>query len=147
MPVFATIFGIVAMSSIGLPGLNGFVGEFLILVGTFGAAPWAGVAAAFGVVLAAAYLLWAYRRMVFGPCDNPENQSLLDLNLREKAILAALLVPIFWIGIYPNFFLTRIGGSVSELLHTMQTRKETTLQLEKAPGYALGDLLTREGRQ
>ncbi len=145
MPVFAALFGIVAMSSIGLPGLNGFVGEFLILVGTFGRSPWVGVAATFGVVLAAAYLLWAYRRMAFGPCDDPENQSLLDLDFREKAILAALLVPIFWIGIYPNFFLTRVGGSVSELLHTMKTRKEMTLRLESAPSYALDGELYREG--
>ncbi len=143
MPVFAALFGIVAMSSIGLPGLNGFVGEFLILVGTFGRVPWAGVVAAFGVVLAAVYLLWAYRRMVFGPCDNPENQSLLDLNLREKAIMAALLVPIFWIGVYPNFFLTRIGGSVSELLHTMKTRKEATLLLDAQPRYVLDELPVR----
>ena len=132
MPVFAALFGIVAMSSVGLPGLNGFVGEFLILVGAFGRAPWAAAAATFGVVLAAAYLLWMYRRVMFGPCENTENQSLLDLDLREKAIIGALLVPIFWIGIYPSFFLSRISGSVSELLHTMQTRKVATLEYDAA---------------
>ena len=132
MPVFAALFGIVAMSSVGLPGLNGFIGEFLILVGAFGRAPWAAAAATFGVVLAAAYLLWMDRRVMFGPCDNTENQALLDLDLREKAIIAAILVPIFWIGIYPGFFLSRISGSVSELLHTMQTRTVATLEYDAA---------------
>ena len=83
MPVFALLFGIAAMSSIGLPGLNGFVGEFLILAGTFLASPWVGATATFGVVLAAAYLLWAYRRVFFGPVEEPENRSLIDLSFRE----------------------------------------------------------------
>ncbi len=137
MPIFAAVFGIVTMSSIGLPGLNGFVGEFLILVGAFGRSPWAAVTGAFGVVLAAAYMLWMYRRVMFGACDNPENRSLLDLDLREKVILAAILVPIFWIGVYPNFFLARLDGSISELLHTMDVRKTATLELRApAPLYA-----------
>jgi len=127
MPIFAAVFGIVAMSSIGLPGLNGFVGEFLILVGAFGRSPWAAVLGTIGVILAAVYLLWMYRRVMFGPCDNPENRALLDLDWREKAILAAILVPIFWIGVYPNYFTARLDGSVSELLHTMEVRKAAAL--------------------
>ncbi len=120
MPVFAALFGIVAMSSIGLPGLNGFVGEFLILVGAFLVSPWVAVAAAFGVVLSAVYLLWMYRRVFFGPCDNPENMGLLDLGLREKAVVLALLIPIVWIGVYPNPFLTPLEASVGDLLHHME---------------------------
>src|SRR5690606_12671558 len=122
MPVYAALFGIVTMSSIGLPALNGFVGEFLILVGAFLAAPRVAAAAAFGVVLSAVYLLWMYRRVFFGPCDNPENLGLIDLGLREKAILVAILIPIVWIGVYPNPFLARLDASVSDLLHQMEQR-------------------------
>ncbi|RIL05812.1 MAG: NADH-quinone oxidoreductase subunit M [Proteobacteria bacterium] len=128
MPVFALLFGIVAMSSIGLPGLNGFVGEFLILAGAFVVNPWVGTAAAFGVVLAAAYLLWAYRRMFFGPVEEPENRALIDLDWRERFVILAVVVPIFWIGVNPNPFLRRLDASVSDLLHQMETRKAAALQ-------------------
>ena len=123
MPVFALLFGIVAMSSIGLPGLNGFVGEFLILVGTFVASPWVGATATVGVVLAAAYLLWAYRRVFFGPVEEPENRSLIDLSFREMFVVLALLVPIVWIGVAPSPFLRRLDASVGELLHQMEQKK------------------------
>ena len=122
MPVFAALFVIVAMSSIGLPALNGFVGELLILLGAFRANPGFAVPATFGVVLAAAYLLWAVRRMFFGPVDRPENRSLIDLDLREKLVVVALLVPIFWIGVYPETALSRIRPAVIDVLHTMEAR-------------------------
>jgi NADH-quinone oxidoreductase subunit M len=121
MPVFAAIFVIVAMSSIGLPGLNGFVGEFLILLGTFLVSPAVAVPATFGVVLAAVYMLWMLRRVLFGPVDNPENRGLIDLDLREKVVLVALLVPIFWIGIHPQTFLRRLDASAVELLRRVET--------------------------
>lgn len=116
MPVYAALFGVVTMSSIGLPMLNGFVGEFLILLGTFLASPITGTIAAFGVVLAAAYMLWMFRRVMFGPVENPENRSLIDLGLREKFVMAAMIVPIVWIGVYPDFFLRRLDASVTEML-------------------------------
>jgi NADH-quinone oxidoreductase subunit M len=122
MPVFAAFFVIVAMSSIGLPGLNGFVGELLILLGAFRASPGFAVPAAFGVVLAAAYLLWAVRRMLFGPVERPENRSLIDLDLRERAVVVALLVPIVWLGVYPETALARIRPAVIDVLHTMEAR-------------------------
>jgi NADH-quinone oxidoreductase subunit M len=122
MPVFAALFGVVTMSSIGLPMLNGFVGEFLILMGTFLASPWVGVVAASGVVLAAAYMLWMYRRVFFGPLEKSENRGLLDLDLREKVVIGALLVPIFWIGIHPGTFLRRLDASVIGLVRTMEAR-------------------------
>jgi NADH-quinone oxidoreductase subunit M len=122
MPVFAALFVIVTMSSIGLPALNGFVGELLILLGAFRASPAFAVPATFGVVLAAAYLLWAVRRMFFGPVDRPENRSLIDLDLREKLVVVALLVPIFWIGVYPETALSRIRPAVIDVLHTMEAR-------------------------
>ena len=124
MPVFACFFGIVTMSSIGLPMLNGFVGEFLILVGVFIASPWWAVGATSGVVLAAAYMLWMFRRVMFGPVDNEENRSLIDLDLREKLVMVSVIVPIVWIGVHPDPFLRRIEPSVSKLLRDLELRRE-----------------------
>jgi NADH-quinone oxidoreductase subunit M len=122
MPVFAACFGVVTMSSIGLPMLNGFVGEFLILVGAYLAAPIFAIIATSGVVLAAAYMLWMFRRVVFGPVDNPENRGLIDLGLREKIVMMALVIPIIWIGVYPNPLLRRIEPSVIELIRQLEAR-------------------------
>jgi NADH-quinone oxidoreductase subunit M len=80
------------------------------------------VPATFGVVLAAAYLLWATRRLLFGPVERPENRSLIDLDLREKLVMVALLVPIFWLGLYPETALARIRPAVIDVLHTMEAR-------------------------
>jgi NADH-quinone oxidoreductase subunit M len=122
MPVYAALFGIVTMSSIGLPMLNGFVGEFLILLGAFQASPAFAVPATFGVVLAAGYMLWAYRRVFFGPLENPENRALIDLDRREKLVMVLILIPIFWIGIQPNVLLRRLDAVTLELLRTMESR-------------------------
>jgi NADH-quinone oxidoreductase subunit M len=122
MPVYAALFGITVMSSVGLPLLNGFVGEFLILLGAFQAAPGVTVAATFGVVLSAVYLLWMYRRVFFGPVENPENRGLIDLGLREKAVMVAMIVPMFWIGIYPDTLLRRLHPPVLDLLHVMEAK-------------------------
>jgi len=123
MPVFAACFGIVTMSSIGLPLLNGFVGEFLILLGVFLVSPWVAALATSGVILAAVYMLWMYRRVMFGPVEVAENRSLIDLGLREKIVMVALIVPIIWIGVYPNTFLRRIEPSVIELLRVVDVRR------------------------
>jgi len=101
VPVFSLILTVVALSSIGLPGLNGFVGEFLVLVGSFAAYPLATVLATTGVIFAAAYLLRALQRMIFNRLENPENEGLTDLNGRELTIMAPLLVGIVWLGLYP----------------------------------------------
>jgi NADH-quinone oxidoreductase subunit M len=122
MPVFAALFGIVAMSSIGLPGLNGFVGEFLILLGVFDANRWAAVVACIGVLLAACVMLWMLRRVMFGPVENPENRGLIDLGWRERALMAALIAPILWIGLYPNPVLRRIEPAVIATLELMDRR-------------------------
>jgi len=124
MPVYAFFFGLVTMSSIGLPMLNGFVGEFLILVGSFLSHPWATVFATSGVVLAAAYMLWMFRRVLFGPVEHAENRKLIDLDWRERGVLLAMVIPIVWIGVYPDPFLRRIEPSVSALLQDMQARAE-----------------------
>jgi len=104
MPLYATVFLIITMSSIGLPALNGFVGEFTILVGAFNRAWWWALLAALGIVLGAAYMLWMYQRVFFGPLTNPENKGLADLNRRELVYLVPIVLLCFWIGIYPRPF-------------------------------------------
>lgn len=116
VPVLAGIFLFVALSSIGVPGLNGFVGEFLILLGTFFRNPWWAVPAAFGIVIAAIYLLWAYQRVFQGPITNEANASISDLGPRELAMLAPVLALIVAIGVYPKPFLDRIGPAADRVV-------------------------------
>lgn len=127
MPVYAVIFMIVALSSIGLPGLNGFVGEFLILVGTYlSKNPYSkvyAILAGSGVIFAAVYLLWMYQRVFFGPLKKEENKKLVDLNLREIVYLGIVLVFIVWIGIYPSTFLKKSEASIKHLIEQIETRR------------------------
>jgi NADH-quinone oxidoreductase subunit M len=116
MPVYAAIFLVMTMSSIGLPTLNGFIGEFLILQGVFVASKvWAAFAAS-GVVLGAAYMLYLYQRTMFGKVENPKNERLLDINNREFATFAPLLILAVWMGIYPAPFLRRLESSVQQIV-------------------------------
>jgi NADH-quinone oxidoreductase subunit M len=116
MPVYATIFMIMTMSSIGLPTLNGFIGEFLILQGAFIANIWWAVVAGSGVVLGAAYMLWLYQRTMFGKVENPKNEKLLDMNLREIATFVPLIILAVWIGIYPSPFLRILSPTVNTVI-------------------------------
>jgi NADH-quinone oxidoreductase subunit M len=116
MPVWTTFFIIIALSSIGLPFTNGFVGEFLILLGTFKVNVTYAVLAAFGIILAAAYMLWMLQRVVFGKITHEDNRKLTDINLREKLILVPLVVLVFWIGIYPSTFFKPMDRSIENLL-------------------------------
>jgi NADH-quinone oxidoreductase subunit M len=120
LPLFSAIFTVVALSSIGLPGLNGFVGEFLVLLGSFAAHPVATVIATSGVIFAAAYLLWALQRLLFNPLDRDENRSLADLNRREVAVLAPLLAAILWMGLYPGPVLRRMEPAAQRYLELVQ---------------------------
>ncbi len=131
LPIFATFFGIVTLSSIGLPGLNGFVGEFLILLGTFEAHKIYAIFAASGVIFAAVYMLWMFHRVNFGPLDKEENKALKDLNLREIVVLVPIVLVIFWIGLYPKYFLSKSEKSVENLLKTRQTRQEKITLMER----------------
>ncbi len=116
MPKYATLFMIVALSSVGLPGLNGFVGEFLVLVGAFKAKAVYGILGATGVILAVVYLLWMYQRVFFGEVTNDANKKLLDLTTAEKVILAAIIVFIVWIGVHPTTFLSLSENSAQMVL-------------------------------
>ena len=112
LPIFSALLLVVTFSSIGLPGLNGFVGEFLILLGAFRVTPLWTAAAATGVILGAIYMLWMLRRVIFGPLSHSENQTLQDLNGREILILAPVLILILLLGIYPHPFLSRMTPSI-----------------------------------
>ena len=120
VPVFSLIFTLVSLSSIGLPGLNGFVGEFLVLLGSFGRFPWATGIATTGVIFAAAYLLWALQRIIFNKLDKPENESLTDLTPRELAVLAPLLAGIVWLGLYPAPVLRRMEPTSRQFVESVQ---------------------------
>ena len=127
VPLFAAILTIVSLSSIALPGTNGFVGEFLVLIGSFRTYPIATALATTGVIVAAAYLLTALQRVIYNPLAQPENEKLTDLTPREITVLVPLLVLILWIGIYPKPFLERMEPSSRALIQQLR------------PGPAAGD--------
>jgi NADH-quinone oxidoreductase subunit M len=120
MPRFATAFLIITLSSIGLPGLNGFVGEFLVLLGTFSYSRMLASFAVTGVILSAVYMLWMYQRVHLGEIVKDENRRLLDLNRREMACLIPIIIMIVWMGIYSNPFLRRMDGYVSPVVEQMK---------------------------
>ncbi len=121
MPHFTFCFMVTTFASIGLPGLNGFVGEFLILLGVFKVSMLAAIFAATGVILGAIYMLWMVQRVFFGPLDRDENRSLKDLLPREWLLLLPLLALMLWIGLYPKPFLSRMEASVKALVEQSVT--------------------------
>jgi len=134
IPVFAAFFLITTLSSIGLPGLNGFVGEFMILLGTWGppgtsaVMRWSAILAATGVVLGAVYMLWLFQRMMQGPLDNRENLRLPDLNMREILTLAPLVLLMFWIGVRPTLVTDLFGPAVSKnVVQGVETAKASLM--------------------
>jgi NADH-quinone oxidoreductase subunit M len=122
-PIFAATFTVVMLSSIGLPGLNGFVGEFLVLIGSFLTARWWVVVAATGVILAALYLLWAYQRVFHGEVDDA-NRHFPELSLKEGLVMVPLVALIFFMGIYPKPVLDRIEPSVDRLISHVQAHSD-----------------------
>ena len=130
VPLMAGFFLFMAFASIGLPGLNGFVGEFLVLVGSFPSLPAFAVVAAFGVVLAAVYMLWAYQRVFTGPLTSA-NRNLVDLSAKETAVLAPLAVLVLLLGLYPGILLDRTAPSVEAILDRIE---QTTDYQAPSPG-------------
>ncbi|MFQ5769381.1 MAG: NADH-quinone oxidoreductase subunit M [bacterium] len=131
MPIFTTFFMIVTLSSIGLPGLNGFIGEFLILLGTFLTSKVYAILAATGVILAAVYMLRMFQRVMFGNLDKEENQRLMDLSGREIAVLVPIVVFIILIGVYPNAFLKKMEPTVEQLIESVRTKQAQNLEIEQ----------------
>lgn len=124
MPLFALFFGVVAFASIGLPGLNGFVGEFMILLGSFPKNPWLTALAGTGVVFGALYTLSAMRRVLFGPLRKEENRKLADLVPREFGALIPLVVLMIWIGVAPKTFLRKSEASVNAVVKRIENARE-----------------------
>jgi NADH-quinone oxidoreductase subunit M len=124
MPIYAVLTLVVTLSSMGLPGLNGFVGEFTILLGSFGSeaigSKWFAGLAASGVILAAIYLLFMFQKLFLGPVDKEENKILKDLNWREIVTLVPIIVFIFFIGLYPKPFFDLIAPSVDKVVTALQ---------------------------
>jgi NADH-quinone oxidoreductase subunit M len=125
MPIFATVFMIVTLSSIGLPLTNGFVGEFLILLGVFAQNPLYGVLAATGVVLGAIYMLWMLQRVFFGPIKDAANEALKDLSVREITVFAPIIGLIFFMGVYPKPFLSRMEPAVKKFVTEIKAKQMT----------------------
>ncbi|NIM92830.1 MAG: NADH-quinone oxidoreductase subunit M [Anaerolineales bacterium] len=125
MPIYAAFTLIITLSSMGLPGLNGFVGEFTILLGSFGSvaigSEWFTVFAALGIILAAIYLLYMFQKLFLGPLDKEENKSLKDINLREILVLVPIIILIFWIGLSPSPFFGLTESSVEKLVEGLQS--------------------------
>jgi NADH-quinone oxidoreductase subunit M len=141
-PLFAAVFTVVMLSSIGLPGLNGFVGEFLVLIGTFVTHRWWAVVATVGVILAAIYLLWAYQR-VFHGVPTGANATFAELTMRERAVMAPLVVLIVALGVYPKPMLDRITPSVDRLVSHVESHSD--FKAPVVPSVAVDLPLAEEG--
>ena len=116
MPKYALVFMVFTMASVGLPATSGFVGEFLVLLGAFYYNTWLAVFATTGVVLGAAYMLYVYRRIIFGKLDKENLMSIKDLSYREIIVFAPLILLVFWMGVYPSPFLDVMSASVENLI-------------------------------
>ena len=142
LPIYSVLFLIAMLSSVGLPGLNGFVGEFLCLLGAFGSAPRFAIPAVLGVVLGAVYLTWMYQRVIFGPVTHEENRALHDLSLREIAVFAPIVVLVFFMGVYPRPLLSRMEPSIRVIIAHVEkgarraapaSRRDAPVSEAKAP--------------
>lgn len=141
MPIYAGFFLFMILASIGLPGLNGFVGEFLVLIGSYTTLPVLAIIAAAGVILAAIYLLWAYERVFTGLPENEENKVLSDLSVREVSLLAPLAALVLLIGLYPNILLDKIAPSTEAVLDHI----EASTGYEVPEPGRLGDVFVAGG--
>jgi NADH-quinone oxidoreductase subunit M len=135
IPIFTTFFMIATLASIGLPGLNGFIGEFLVLLGTFLKNPWYAAFAATGVIFAAVYMLWMFQRVMFGKLDKEENAALDDLNWREVLVLAPVTAMMILIGVWAQPFLGRMEISVTALIQNVQSRAAKVQDAPKLEPY------------
>ena len=122
VPLFSTMLLFVSLSSIGVPGTNGFVGEFLVLLGAYRTYPILAVISATSVIIAAAYMLWAVQRILFNPLDKPENEHIPDMNRRELLFMAPLVAGIIWLGVYPAPVLRRLQPAAEQFVRIVETR-------------------------
>ena len=130
MPAYGLVFMLFMLASVGLPGTGGFVGEFLVLLGAFQVNAWVAALAALGVILGAAYMLYLYRRVIFGELTKDSLKKIVDMTPREWAVFAPLIILTLWMGIYPPAFLDFMHVSVAHLLEQMQTSLAQSGMLE-----------------
>ena len=126
VPLFSAILVFVSLSSIGVPGTNGFIGEFLVLLGAYRTYPVLAVVSATSVIIAAAYMLWAVQRILFNPLDKPENEHIPDMNRRELALMAPLLAGIIWLGVYPAPVLRRLQPAAEQFVRLVESRSASS---------------------
>jgi NADH-quinone oxidoreductase subunit M len=126
MPKYALVFMVFMLASVGLPGTSGFVGEFLALIGAFQVNTWVAFLATTGMVLGAAYMLFLYRRVVFGVITRDDVRAMLDLNWREIVIFAPMIAVVFWMGIYPNSFLAPMRPAIANLIASVQSARASS---------------------
>jgi NADH-quinone oxidoreductase subunit M len=131
MPRLTAIFLVITLSSIGLPGLNGFVGEFLILLGTFRWQPRFGYLAAVGVILSAVYMLWMFQRVNYGPVTNDKNRALPDLSRRERWVLVPTVVMAILMGVVPGIFLKPMQPSADRMVALIQRTQTIRVELQR----------------
>src|SRR5437763_12664402 len=134
MPNYAFVFMVFMLASVGLPGTSGFVGEFLVLLGTFRVNTLECFLAATALFLGAAYMLYLYRRVIFGTITREDLRSMTDLNLREKIVFAPLLILVLWLGVYPNPFLVPIRASVEHVVAQVNAANKTGRQADAGGG-------------
>jgi NADH-quinone oxidoreductase subunit M len=144
MPIYAAVFMLFTLASVGLPGTSGFIGEFLVMVGLFQVNSWVASLICTGIILGAAYMLWLYRRVIFGELVKPELKNILDLNRREIAVFAPLVVLVLWMGIYPASFTSVLEPSVDKLVADYQGR--IAAMSEAATPSLWSALLTTSGQ-
>lgn len=144
MPIYATMFMVFMLGSVGLPGTSGFVGEFLVLLGAYQVDTLVGVAATMGLILGAPYMLWLYRKVIFGPVANKDASQMSDVNTYEKVCLVPLAVLTIWFGLFPGFILDRVSPSVERVIQTIESKsQQNTLQpsvINSAPTQQLLEL-------
>jgi NADH-quinone oxidoreductase subunit M len=135
-PRLVAVFLIITLSSIGLPGLNGFVGEFLILAGAFRWSPWFAVVAASGVILSAVYMLWMFQRVNYGPVTNPKNEGLKDLSPREWAVIGPTVVMAIVMGVAPSIFLNPMKPALDRVIARMAAAEPSRVVSSWRPASA-----------
>jgi NADH-quinone oxidoreductase subunit M len=140
MPAYAAVFMVFMLASVGLPGTSGFVGEFLVLMGAFQSNTWAGVFATSGIILGATYMLYLYRRVIFGELVRAELKAIADLNRRELATMLPLVAIVLWMGIYPKPFLDVFAASVDNIVTRYQAAQSDPARPEP-PGAPIERML------
>ena len=145
MPIYTVLFAISLFASMGMPGLNGFIGEFTILRGAFEVSVWWAGFAVLGIVLGAAYLLWLFQRVMLGPITNPKNEGLRDMNLREIVVMAPLIAGCFWIGLYPKPYFEILEAPTNKLVERLDPGYFSRDAAEQPPDEVrLSQLLSEE---